>query len=46
VNSANAQALSDLRDIHLPGAVTLWPLAPGWWLILGGLLALALGVHL
>ena len=46
MNSANAQALSDLRDIHLPGAVTLWPLAPGWWLILGGLLALALGVHL
>ncbi len=46
MNSANVQALSDLRDIHLPGAVTLWPLAPGWWLILGGLLALALGVHL
>ena len=46
MNSANAQALSDLRDIHLPGAVTLWPLAPGWWLILVALLALALGVHL
>ena len=46
MNSANVQALSDLRDIHLPGAVTFWPLAPGWWLILGGLLALALGVHL
>jgi hypothetical protein len=46
MNSANVQALADLRDIHLPGAVTLWPLAPGWWLILGGLLALALGVHL
>jgi len=46
MNSADVQALSDLRDIHLPGAVTFWPLAPGWWLILGGLLALALGVHL
>ena len=46
MNSANVQALSDLRDIHLPGAVVFWPPAPGWWLILGGLLALALGVHL
>ena len=46
MNSANVQALSGLRDIHLPDAVTLWPPAPGWWLILGGMLALALGVHL
>jgi len=46
MNSANVQALSGLRDVHLPDAVTLWPPAPGWWLILGGMLALALGVHL
>lgn len=34
-----AQALQ-LRDIHLPGAPALWPLAPGWWLLAGVLLAL------
>ena len=26
--------LAQLRDIHLPDAVSLWPLAPGWWLLL------------
>lgn len=26
--------LAQLRDIHLPEAVGLWPLAPGWWLLL------------
>ena len=29
-----------LRDLHLPDAVGWWPLAPGWWLLLG-LLAVA-----
>lgn len=35
--------LAQLRDIRLPDAVGLWPLAPGWWLLiivaLGALIA-------
>ena len=25
--------LAQLRDIHLPEAVSWWPLAPGWWIL-------------
>jgi hypothetical protein len=32
-----------LRDLHLPDAVGWWPLAPGWWVLLG---LVALGVIL
>lgn len=34
----DAELLAQLRDIHLPEAVGLWPAAAGWW-ILAGLLA-------
>lgn len=30
-----------LRDIHLPGDIAWWPLAFGWWLVAGLVLALA-----
>jgi len=40
-------ALAGLRDIHLPDAVSLWPLAPGWWLLAAATaLAVGLGIGL
>lgn len=35
-----AAELDKLRDIHLPEAISWWPLAPGWW-VLAGLVATA-----
>ncbi len=28
----------ELRDIHLPEAISWWPIAPGWWLIIASTL--------
>ena len=39
MNPSSPQPLP-LRDIHLPEAIGLWPLAPGWWLLLGAVLLL------
>ena len=45
MNPAN-DALSALRDIHLPEAVSLWPPAPGWWVAAGLVVALAVALRL
>ncbi|ARU56584.1 hypothetical protein OLMES_2531 [Oleiphilus messinensis] len=31
---------TQLRDIHLPEAVSWWPLAPGWYILIVGILTL------
>lgn len=32
--------LLELRDIHLPGEPSMWPLAIGWWIVIALLIAL------
>lgn len=34
-----------LRDLHLPETIGWWPLAPGWWIVIG-LLLIVLGFGL
>ena len=34
-----------LRDLHLPESIGWWPLAPGWWLLMGlAIVAIAYGL--
>ena len=36
-----------LRDLHLPEAIGWWPLAPGWWLVIGiALIAIGLLIRI
>ena len=38
---ADPADLSNLRDLVLPPAVSLWPPAPGWWIVAAAGLAAA-----
>lgn len=33
MNPMATDPLAELRDIHLPNAVGMWPPAPGWWIL-------------
>ncbi len=46
INSAPQVPDLPLQDIHLPPAVGWWPVAPGWWLLLGLLCLLMLFSYL
>lgn len=37
-----SDALSELADIRMPGEISWWPLAPGWWVLLAILVVLAI----
>jgi len=41
----NEPALN-LRDIHLPEAISWWPLAPGWWILFAITLIIALTAYI
>ena len=40
--------LQQLRDIHLPQPISVWPLAPGWYVtaVIVGILVVVLGAYL
>ncbi len=46
-NIPASNPLQGLHDIHLPASPELWPLAPGWWIVLGliALLSVVIGIY-
>lgn len=43
---ASTDALAQLHDIHMPQAITCWPLAFGWYLIAMALLAISIALSI
>ena len=41
--ASHADALAQLKDIHMPDPIGWWPLAPGWYVLAIVLLAMLLG---
>ena len=41
----NAILLAQLNDIHGPTAASIWPLAPGWWIVLFFILSFSFVVY-
>ncbi|MCW8409199.1 DUF4381 domain-containing protein [Legionella sp. PATHC035] len=39
---ANTDPLAQLKDIHLPTPIGWWPLAPGWYILMGLILFIAI----
>lgn len=39
---ANTDPLAQLKDIHLPTPIGWWPLAPGWYILMGLILFLVI----
>ena len=35
-----------LRDIHLPGDISWWPPAIGWWIVAALIILLGLGLYM
>jgi len=40
------QQLLDLRDIHLPEAISWWPIAPGWWIIFASIILIITAIFI
>ena len=40
----NQDPLAQLRDIHLPNPISIWPPAIGWWILLAVIIFLAIAI--